>query len=119
MQRRSRIHGGSRTTSGGSRSSRRPNAEMRVARQYNGPTCGVLQRMSPWGMVEVLTVDQPEGKSLSWEELQSLKNDFLGPEVRAVEIFPEAGEVVNSINRRWLWAVPAHVELPTIQGGGS
>ncbi|MBK9497284.1 MAG: hypothetical protein IPO08_22750 [Xanthomonadales bacterium] len=38
-----------------------------------------------------------------WDTLQKIKNEMLGPDVRAVEVFPEVSDVVNEVNWRHLW----------------
>lgn len=64
----------------------------------------------------VMTVDQPDGVSLGWEALQELKNKVLGVSELAIEVYPPACDVVNEINRRWLWVVPADFvpKIPTL-----
>ncbi len=40
-----------------------------------------------------------------WDTLQALKDEYLGPEVCAVEVFPPESEVVNDVNRRHFYPV--------------
>ena len=40
-----------------------------------------------------------------WDTLQRLKNEYLGEDVCAVEVFPPQGEVVDEVNWRHLWEV--------------
>lgn len=40
-----------------------------------------------------------------WDTLQRLKNEYLGEEVCAVEVFPPQSEVVDEVNWRHLWEV--------------
>lgn len=41
-----------------------------------------------------------------WDVLQQIKDDILGEDVCAIEIYPPIQDVVNEVNRRHLWAVP-------------
>jgi len=42
---------------------------------------------------------------ITWDELQALKDEILGPEVACVEVYPPASQVVNEVNRRHLWVI--------------
>lgn len=39
-----------------------------------------------------------------WRELQAIKNDLLGPEAEAVELYPAESRCVDSANQYHLWA---------------
>lgn len=41
--------------------------------------------------------------TITWDQLQAVKNAVWGPDARAVEVYPRQGEVVNSGNWRHLW----------------
>ena len=64
----------------------------------------------------VLKVIQDPGVSLSWEELQAIKNEQLDPEILCIEIYPPSYRVCNEANIRWLWIVPEDLEerLPNL-----
>jgi hypothetical protein len=42
---------------------------------------------------------------ITWDVLQAIKNDVLGPDVRCVEFYPPAHELVYHVNNRWLWVL--------------
>lgn len=44
---------------------------------------------------------------IGWDALQAAKDEYLGPEVLAVEVFPPADCVVNEADVRHLWEVDA------------
>jgi hypothetical protein len=70
----------------------------------------VLETLAPWGMTRHLKVWREDGKDgITWDELQSLKNDCLGPDVLAVEIYPPKHRLTDEVNMRHLWEVPEHV----------
>lgn len=73
-----------------------------------GLTCQVLSTRAPWGSTRHLVVERDDGKDgITWEQLQAAKDEALGPDVVAVEVYPAAGDVVNEVNRRHLWEVPS------------
>jgi hypothetical protein len=43
---------------------------------------------------------------IGWDVLQALKDEYLGADAVAVEVYPAARDVVNEVNRRHLWEVP-------------
>lgn len=43
---------------------------------------------------------------ITWDMLQRIKDDVLGPDVMAIEVYPPARELVNEANIRHLWEVP-------------
>ena len=60
--------------------------------------------MPPWGMVRCLTVRRRNGGDrIGWDTLQAIKNELLGPDAVAVEVYPAASDVVNEANLRHLW----------------
>ena len=68
----------------------------------------VLHKLAPWGMTRHLVVERHDGGGgIPWETLQAAKDEALGPDVVAVEIFPAECDVVNEVNRRHLWEVPS------------
>ena len=73
----------------------------------------VLHALMPWGMTRHLVVERHDGlDGITWDQLQAAKNEALGPDVMAIEVYPAANDVVNEVNRRHLWEVPS----PLIDG---
>ena len=60
-----------------------------------------------------MTIEKENGKPLrcGWDTLQQLKNEYLGEDACAIEVFPPQHEVVDEINRRHLWEV---TEAPSL-----
>ena len=54
--------------------------------------------------------------SLTWDQLQAIKNDVWGKAARAIEIYPADGDVVNSGNYRHLWRLGADDFCPDLLG---
>lgn len=71
----------------------------------------ITEHVSPWGMTRHLKVTCPNSPDvpIPWEDLQHLKDEYLGPETLAVEIYPPADRLVNEISARHLWEVPEAV----------
>lgn len=66
-----------------------------------------------------LVVKKRSGRDgITWDALQAIKNEVLGEDVRAIEVFPRAGELVYEINARHLWEVPDGVNVPCLYGRG-
>lgn len=70
----------------------------------------VLECLAPWGTTQHLVVERHDGRDgIPWDDLQELKDECLGTDVLAVELYPPAANVVNEVNRRHLWTVPPAV----------
>ena len=70
----------------------------------------VLETLAPWGFTRHMKVQRGDGKSgISWDDLQRLKDEHMGPDVLAVEDYPPSHHVVDEVNMRHLWEVPEHV----------
>lgn len=68
-----------------------------------------------WGMVRHLKVRRSDGRSgITWDQLQLAKNDALGPEVMAIEVYPPQDELVDEEHIRHLWEVPPGVVVPNL-----
>lgn len=48
----------------------------------------------------------------AWRDLQRIKNELVGPERLAVEVFPPESELVDSANMAHLWVYPEGYALP-------
>lgn len=51
---------------------------------------------------------------ITWDELQRVKNECLGPETWCVEVYPAESELVNVSNMRHLWVLnePPETRFP-------
>ena len=47
-----------------------------------------------------------------WNTLQAIKNEIVGSDRYAVEVFPETSRLVNEENMRHLWVFPEGERLP-------
>ena len=62
------------------------------------------------GPLRHLRVQRRDGRDgITWDTLQRIKDDVLGTDVVAVEIYPAQENLVNEINARHLWEVPTEL----------
>jgi hypothetical protein len=66
-----------------------------------------------WGEVTLLMIKRHDGAAVTqWYELQRIKNEIVGPERTAVQVFPAVSELMDSANLYHLWVLPVGVKLP-------
>lgn len=66
-----------------------------------------------WGEVDHLWIRRHDGDApRSWPDLQRIKDDLLGANRVAVEVFPAAAEVIDQAPMAHLWSPPAGFTLP-------
>lgn len=56
------------------------------------------------------------GDGIGWDVLQQIKNDVIGRESVAIEIYPACSALIYECNVRHLWALPPGVEVPNLGG---
>ncbi len=68
----------------------------------------VVVTYTPLGPVSHLKVRRHDAGTnrLTWDELMMIKNEMLGEDALAIEIFPRNCDVVNEANVRHLWELP-------------
>ena len=71
----------------------------------------VVVSYTPLGPVNHLKVRRHDGRTnhLTWDELMVIKNEMLGEEALAIELFPRDRDVVNEADIRHLWELPEGV----------
>jgi hypothetical protein len=47
------------------------------------------------------------GAARDWRDMQRIKNELVGPEVEAVELYPAESRLVDAANQYHLWCFPA------------
>jgi hypothetical protein len=74
----------------------------------------VLEVLTPaWGYTRHLRVWRNDGRGgIPWDDLQAIKDEMLGGETMAVEVYPPEGLLVNEANMRHLWEVPQSGMIP-------
>ncbi|MEE9921763.1 MAG: hypothetical protein PBV01_24335 [Brucella anthropi] len=54
--------------------------------------------------------------SITWDELQQLKNEYFGADAVAIEVYPPNSHVVNSLPMRHLWKLGSGEYWPDLSG---
>ncbi len=64
-----------------------------------------MREMAPFVQLDIVRRDgQP---CTNWREFQQIKNELIGPECEAVELFPAESRLVDTANQYHLWANPS------------
>ncbi len=72
-----------------------------------------------WGRMIHLKIRRSDGKSgISWDTLQQIKNEMVGQDAWAIEVFPAQDSLVNEANIRHLWLVPPDQAIPDLRHPG-
>jgi len=68
---------------------------------------------SAWGKIDhVLIRRHDQGTVVPWSDMQRIKDELLGPERVAVQVFPPQSQLIDQANCYHLWVLPAGFELP-------
>lgn len=63
--------------------------------------------------LEVLMIRRHDGQAhFPWTDLQKIKDQLVGEQREAVQVFPRKDEIVDSANMAHLWLVPDGERLP-------
>lgn len=58
--------------------------------------------------------------SITWDDLQEIKNKIWGEEAEAIECYPAQSRLINNATQRHLWRVPPNtIDLPDLIDGWS
>lgn len=73
-----------------------------------------FERTSSWGQIDHLIIRRHDGAAepFPWAELQRIKDELLGSERVAVEVFPAQSQLVDDAHCRHLWVLPDAFALP-------
>ena len=55
--------------------------------------------------------------SITWDELQSIKNDIWGASAEAIECYPAQSRLINNVSQRHLWRVLPGMKIPDLIDG--
>jgi hypothetical protein len=73
----------------------------------------IYEHQTRWGEVLQLLIRPNNGKPVrSWTEFQRIKNELVGSDRLAIEVFPPDSELVDEVNCYHLWVLPQGFELP-------
>ena len=64
---------------------------------------------TPLGPMLHLTIRNQDGSNRrDWREFQRIKNELVGPEAEAVELYPAESRLVDTANHYHLWVFPEY-----------
>ena len=71
------------------------------------------RKPSEWGEIILLMVRRnDEAPVRSWSDMQRIKNEIVGTERVAVEVYPAESDLVDQANMYHLWVLPEGFKLP-------
>jgi len=80
----------------------------------------ISDEATDWGLVVHLWIQRHDGDMVrSWADMQRIKNELVGPQRVAVEVFPPVNELVDQANIAHLWVMPEGFVLPFSLKAGS
>lgn len=65
-----------------------------------------------WGRLIHACIRNVEGTDIPWAEKQRIKDELLGTDRTAIEVFPASSDLVDEANMYHLWVLPAGMRLP-------
>lgn len=72
-----------------------------------------FEQLSGWGPVTHLIIRRhDQGKSIPWAHKQRIKDELVGADRTAVEVFPSAQNLVDDADVYHLWVLPVDFALP-------
>jgi hypothetical protein len=72
-------------------------------------------RSTEHGLVRHLLIQRVTGERVArWDHLQRIKNETVGTEVVAIEVYPAESQVVNACHVYHLWVLPVGYALPGV-----
>lgn len=72
----------------------------------------VIVRRDPAGIAHLSIKRRDRAAVRDWRHLQQIKNEVLGPEIEACEVFPAESRLVDTANEYHLWALPPGQQFP-------
>jgi hypothetical protein len=73
----------------------------------------ISDEATDWGLVVHLWLRRHDGEMVrSWADMQRIKNELVGPERVAVEVFPPVSQLIDNANIAHLWVMPDGFSLP-------
>lgn len=74
-----------------------------------------VERKTEWGILTRLLIRRHDTKTtVPWAHKQRIKNELIGAEVTAVEVFPPESKLFDEANIYHLWIIPPDVKLPIV-----
>lgn len=69
--------------------------------------------VTAWGLVEHLVIrEHANNREPPWRDLQRIKNELVGPERVAIQVYPADKTLVDQADLYHLWVLPEGMEIP-------
>lgn len=73
----------------------------------------MYEHFTPLGMVIQLSIARNDKKTIKdWRDMQRIKNELVGPDREAVELYPSESRLVDTSNQYHLWVLPKGMIFP-------
>jgi hypothetical protein len=72
----------------------------------------VTSLTTSWGLMTHVAIRRKDQKAATWDEAQRIKNELVGTEATAIEVYPKGKVLVNQAPVRHLWVLPKGFGLP-------
>lgn len=73
----------------------------------------ISDEATDWGLVIHLWIRRHDGEMVrSWADMQRIKNELVGEERVALEVFPATSQLIDNANIAHLWVLPEGFSLP-------
>lgn len=74
-----------------------------------------VEQSTEWGVLTRLLIRRHDTKTtVSWSHKQRIKNELVGTEAIAIEVFPPESKLFDCANIYHLWIVPSNIKLPFV-----
>lgn len=74
-----------------------------------------VEQNTEWGVLTRLLIRRHDTKTtVPWAHKQRIKNELVGEEAIALEIFPPESKLFDYANIYHLWVVPSNIKLPFV-----
>lgn len=71
------------------------------------------EHQTSWGLITQLLIRRHDSKpNISWADKQRIKNELIGPEATAIEVFPSQANLIDAANVHHVWILPPGFEIP-------
>lgn len=77
---------------------------------YNGAYQVIVRARGD--MTELAIRREDRQAIMDWRDVQWIKNQILGPEIEAVQLFPAESRLIDTSNQYYIYALPAGVRFP-------
>jgi hypothetical protein len=76
-----------------------------------------VAKNTDWGVLTRLLIRRNDtSTNVSWKDKQRIKNELVGEDAIALEVFPPVEDLFDDANIYHLWIIPKEINLPILLG---